>query len=236
MKPKPKNFVNVAKKALLFDLDGTLIDSLDDLVSAINRTMEQNGFAPLSRDAVSRFIGKGSRILVEKALRSVLGQTPPKEITDSIHRQYLTNMLLTQGRYTRCFDGLHESLTQFQNLGFSLALVTNKPRANTLQLLKQLELEKFFPVVVAGDDTPHPKPAPDILFSAMRQLGVESKDCIMIGDSMNDAQAALEAGSPCFLLQTGYNEGINIADWAKIHAPESLVFANIKDIVSYLSQ
>ena len=226
----------MADKALLFDLDGTLIDSLDDLVSAINLTMEQNGFAPLSRDAVSRFIGKGSRILVEKALRAVLGNLPPPKTVDLIHRQYLTNMLQTQGRYTRCFDGVHESLSAFQKFGFSLALVTNKPRANTLLLLEQLDLGKYFSVVIAGDDTPNPKPAPDILLNAMQKLGLGPHDCIMIGDSMNDALAAQNAETSCILLETGYNEGISISEWAKIHAPESLVFANIKDIVSYLSK
>ena len=232
-----KPLVNVAKhQALLFDLDGTLIDSLDDLVSAINLTMVQNQLPPLCREAVSRFIGKGSRILVEKALREILGNLPSTEILDSIHQQYLQNMLETQGHYTRCFEGVHSVLGTLKKGGYLLALATNKPRVNTLRLLEQLELGDFFSVIVAGDDTPNPKPAPDILIQAMQSLGVTPDTSIMIGDSMNDALAAKSAHTACILLETGYNEGINIKDWAKIHAPESLVFANIKDIVPFLTK
>ena len=228
---------NVAKpQALLFDLDGTLIDSLDDLVSAINLTLVQNQLSPLSREVVSCFIGKGSRILVEKALREILGHLPPSTIVDSIHRQYLQNMLQTQGRYTRCFEGVHSVLGTLKAEGYLLALATNKPRVNTLRLLEQLGLAEFFSVVVAGDDTPNPKPAPDILIQAMQSLGIAPNNCIMVGDSMNDALAAQSAHTTCILLETGYNEGIKIGDWAKIHAPESLVFANIKDIVPFLTK
>lgn len=234
---KMKQRTNVVnKKALLFDLDGTLIDSLDDLVSAINQTMTANNLSSLSREAVSRFIGKGSFILVEKALKEVLGKLPAKNVVEQIHRQYLQNMLHTRGRYTRCFDGVHASLDALKNGGFCLALVTNKPRINTLRLIQQLDLDRFFSVIVAGDDTPNPKPAPDILIVAMTQLGLAPQECIMIGDSMNDALAAQNADTACVLLETGYNEGIGIADWAQIHAPKAKVFATLKDAVPFLKK
>lgn len=220
--------------ALLFDLDGTLVDSLDDIVVALNDTMGQYGFAPLCRDVVSRFIGKGSRVLVEKALRETLSQLPESGFVDVFVEKYLQNMLQTQGQWTRCFEGVIDSLETLRAHGFELALVTNKPRANTCLLLSQLKLESLFSIIVAGDDTPHPKPAPDMLLLAAQLLHKHPDDCIMIGDSMNDALAAQNARIACYLVQTGYNEGINIGDWAKIHAPEALLFANIRAIASHL--
>lgn len=228
--------VVVNKQALLFDLDGTLIDSLDDLVCAINLTLERNRLPTLSREAVSRMIGKGTRILVEKALFESLGHVPTPESLERIHLEYRQNMIATQGRFTRCFEGVPLALEQLKNTGFKLALVTNKPRVNTLYLLEQLRLLPLFDEIVAGDDVLNPKPAPEMLFRAMQSLNVSADECFMVGDSLNDAQAAKRAQVACILVETGYNEGINIKEWAKIHTPESLVFANIKDIVSFLSQ
>jgi phosphoglycolate phosphatase len=127
-------------------------------------------------------------------------------------------------------------LEALKNGGFCLALVTNKPRINTLRLIQQLDLDRFFSVIVAGDDTPNPKPAPDILMVAMTQLGLAPQECIMIGDSMNDALAAQNANTACVLLETGYNEGIGIAEWAQIHAPKAKVFATLKDAVPFFKK
>ena len=232
--PKPKKPALEAKPALLFDLDGTLVDSLDDLVAAINATMLQCNLRPLSREDVARIIGKGSRVLVEKALLLRDPSTIDPIKIESVHRLYLQQLDDINGRHTHCFEGVTESLAHLKADGFSIALVTNKPRRHTLTLLRQLHLDHFFDVVVAGGDASTLKPAPEMLLLAARALVRNPSDCIMIGDSMNDALAAQNAQMTSILLKTGYNEGVNIDKWAQKYAPDSLVFANIRELVSYL--
>lgn len=221
-------------KALLFDLDGTLVDSVDDLVVAINQTLGEINARPLTRDEVTTFIGKGARNMVERSLRAVLSTAPQEDEVESCYRAYVQNMNALDAKYSKLLPYVLESLSSLKASGFRMAVVTNKPSVVIPSLLERFELKGFFDVVLGADSVVHPKPAPDMLQLACERLGVKPSEAFMIGDSMNDALAAQNATIPALLLKTGYNEGIKIEDWVKINTPNFPVFDTMRELTQYL--
>lgn len=221
-------------KALLFDVDCTLIDSLDDLEIACNQLMQSLNLAPLSRDEVSRFIGKGARILVVRALNARLGRTPTDEEIDQALRVYLRAMAEVDGRYSKLEPNVLEALERLKKFHYPMAVVTNKPHSIAEALLSKFQIRHFFDTVIGADDVTHPKPAPDMLLLAASKLNVTIEECAMIGDSMNDAQAAQNAKAHPLLLRTGFNEGVSIDDWTKIHLPLTPIFDTMEELSDYL--
>lgn len=220
-------------KALLFDLDGTLIDSVDELTFCINEAFSRLNLSALTAHEVSRFVGKGARVLVERALLYRLGTMPDKALVDQTFQLYTRSMLDNIGQHTRIYPEVLDALETLKK-SYRLGLVTNKPRAVTEALLTVIGLAPFFEILVCGDDTAHPKPAPDMLYLAMSELGVQPSECIMIGDSLNDALCAQAAGVLPILVATGYNEGVPISQWAKTSSPETRVYDNMSGVVSFL--
>ena len=221
-------------KALLFDVDGTLIDSLDDLVVANAKLMASLGFAPLSRDEVSRFIGKGARVLVIRALNARLMRAPTDDEIDHALGIYLQAMAEVDGQFSKLEPYVPKGLERLKKLGFPMAVVTNKPHAIAEALLEKFQIRPFFDAVIGADDVEHPKPAPDMLLLAASELRANIDECAMIGDSMNDALAAQNAKAHPLLLRTGFNEGIRIDDWVKIHLPLTPIFDTMKELSDYL--
>lgn len=215
--------------ALLFDLDGTLVDSLDELDLCINLALSQYHLPHIEKSDVARFIGKGTSIMVQRTLSHLIAESQCDQYFKPVLIAYNDNLSRYAGAKTICLPGVPEALDRLSQ-HYPLALVTNKPRAVTLPLLKKLGLENYFQVIVAGDDTVHPKPAPDMLWLAANKLHVEASACIMIGDSMNDQQAAMRAGMNACLLNTGYNEGINLHEWAEQFAPNCPIYDNIEQL------
>ena len=117
--------------------------------------------------------------------------------------------------HTRAIPGVLEALGIFRSEGLKLALVTNKAGVLIDAVLEQAGLSPYFPtdLRLSADDVPTPKPAPDMLLLAASRMGLDPADCMMLGDSRNDAQAAANAGMPVMLMETGYNEGEPIAKW-----------------------
>lgn len=226
--------LTTAPKGLLFDLDGTLIDSVDDLVIAINQTLSEIGARPLSRDEVCTFIGKGARNMVHRSLTAVLGDKPDEHLVDRLYLSYVHNMQSLDGKYSKLLPHVTSSLTALKQAGFKLAVVTNKPSIVIEPILKRFELTKYFSTVLGADSVEHPKPAPDMLEAAAKALDLKIDETVMIGDSMNDALAAKNAGITALLLKTGYNEGINIEDWVQINTPNFPVFDSMQELSQYL--
>ena len=221
-------------KALLFDVDGTLIDSLDDLVVANTKLMTNLNLTPLSREEVSRFIGKGARVLVIRALNARLMRAPTDGEIDHALGIYLRAMAEVDGQYSKLAPYVPEGLVRLKKLGFPMAVVTNKPHAIAEALLEKFQIRSFFDAVIGADDVEHPKPAPDMLFLAASRVGADINESAMIGDSMNDALAAQNAKAHPLLLRTGFNEGIRIDDWVKIHLPLTPIFDTMKELSDYL--
>lgn len=179
-------------RCLLFDLDGTLVDSRADLTTGINLMLGDLGRGPLPADHVLRFVGEGVRLLVERALRATQpGEPGGAEVEGAIER--------FRGHYrahlcdrTRPYPGVEEALAHFAAL--PKAVVTNKPSDLSLALLEGLGLRAHFAAVIGGDSLPERKPAPAPLLAAAVRCGSDPAACLMVGDTAVDMLAGRAAG------------------------------------------
>lgn len=210
-------------RAVLIDLDGTLMDTAPDLAAAANRMRADFDLPPLPVERIAQFVGKGAEMLVHRALTDRLdGRVDAEQFTrgsSAFYRHYH----VTNGLDTIVFDQVPQALDVLRARNLKLACVTNKPREFTLPLLDRLQLAPRFDTVVAGDDVRNKKPHPDLLLAACRNLGIETGSARMIGDSLNDALAAEAAGMRAILVKTGYNEGGSVADLANLANVDAIV-------------
>ncbi|MGL4406798.1 MAG: phosphoglycolate phosphatase [Zoogloea sp.] len=193
-------------KAVLFDLDGTLVDSIPDLAEACHRMMLDLGRPPHSVERVRTFVGKGMLNLVRRCLGAD-ENTPQAEIDAAVAR-FRHHYAQVNGEQSLLYPGVREGLEQLQAAGLPLACVTNKPEEFTFTLLEKLDLARYFAATVGGDTLPHKKPHPAPLQHACAALGVAVQQALMVGDSANDAQAAQACGMPVVLVPYGYSEGV----------------------------
>jgi phosphoglycolate phosphatase len=201
-------------QALLFDLDGTLIDSSDDLSRALNAAFTEHGLAALSREQVEPLIGQGASALIERALRTS-GQYHLVANTDHLLISFSqrSHEIYDRGRSsTRAYPFALEALRELNSMGVRLALVTNKGRDLSIKALQIINAESFFSAIVGGDTCPRRKPDPMPLHWACDLLGVEASTVCMVGDSLNDVRAAHGAGIPVWCVSHGYREGLNTED------------------------
>lgn len=197
----------IAVRAVMIDLDGTLLDTIPDLAAATNLMLGHLGHEPLPLAVVRTYVGKGIPRLVERALaRDIEGRADAATLAAAlpVFERFYTEV---NGRHTTIYPGVREGLELFRAAGFRLACVTNKSGAFTGPLLERMALAHFFELTVAGDTLPRKKPDPMQLLHACTQFGVPPEYMLMIGDSANDAQAARAAGCPVFCVPYGYNEG-----------------------------
>lgn len=179
-------------RCLLFDLDGTLIDSRADIAGSVNRTLIELALPTLPFDLVLTFVGEGVRLLVTRALRASLGREPEEAEIDhtlTVYFRHYGEHLLDE---TSIYPEVTETLHALQAL--PKAVVTNKPYEFTMTILARLNLLPHFQAVLGGDSLPERKPSPLMLLAAARQCETEPGDCLMIGDSRVDMQAGQAAG------------------------------------------
>lgn len=179
-------------RGLLFDLDGTLIDSRADIVASVNLMLDELSAVPLPATQVITFVGEGMRLLVERALRASLTREPEDaQVTHAleVYRGKYREHLLDQ---TQTYPDVYETLEAFAHL--PKAVVTNKPHEFTITILEALDLRRHFVAVIGGDSLPERKPAPAPLLEAARLCEVAPKDCLMIGDTKVDMLAGKAAG------------------------------------------
>lgn len=201
-------------KAVLFDLDGTLVDSLPELYHGVHTVLSDMGLKAPSQEAVGAMIGRGILVLVQR-LCAALGIAVESEQGRDLFDRLLKAWSESGGRHMPFYPGVIEGVEQLKDKGIRVALVTNKQRSLTVEFLQSRGLESLFDTVVAGDDCPNNKPAPDMLIRAMTEMNVCASETVMVGDSRNDALAGRAAGVSVALVETGYNEGVSIADWAR---------------------
>ncbi|MBR0568347.1 phosphoglycolate phosphatase [Azoarcus sp. L1K30] len=197
-----------APRAVLFDLDGTLLDTVGDLAEASNRMLAELSRPLRSLDEIHSFVGKGLPNLVRRCLTEG-GDATEAEIERAItvfRRHYAE----VNGQTTRIYPGVTEVLEDLRQRRIKLAVVTNKAGDFTLPLLARMGLSSFFDAVVSGDTLAVKKPDPAVLHHACELLQVEAGDALMIGDSQNDALAARGAGIPVLLVTYGYSEGMPV--------------------------
>lgn len=191
-------------QAAIVDLDGTLVDTLDDFVDALGATLAGFGLPPVDRAFVARTVGKGS----EHLLRCTLAEAgADAALFDTAMARYQQQYRLINGRHARVYPGVPEGLARLSACGLRLACLTNKPTAFARELLRVKGLAAYFSHVFGGDAFARRKPDPLPLLEACAALGSEPRRTLMVGDSRNDAQAARAAGCPVVLVTYGYNHG-----------------------------
>lgn len=196
--------------AVIFDLDGTLIDTAREIALALNRTCAELQLPSLQKKAVENLIGRGVHSMVERALQQV--GTASVDVDAAVARFEL-HYAKTVGTEAELFRGVLEGLTLLRDEGYKMSVVTNKPRYFTEKLLERLGLKEFFVGWVTGDDGIRRKPHGDMLVAACSLMGSSTRASLVIGDSDNDVLAARNAGCPVWCVPYGYNEG---------RAPETL--------------
>lgn len=193
--------------SVLFDLDGTLLDTIPDLASACNAMRIDLGLPALPEERIATFVGKGSENLVRRALTDL--PNPPADYTQALESFYY-HYQLCNGQHSRLYPGVLEGLDDFKSQGLRLAVVTNKPEQFARPLLEQTGLASYFELIVGGDTCPRKKPDPMPFVYACEQMNLAPEQSLVVGDSMNDAQAARAANIPVLLVPYGYNEGMDV--------------------------
>ncbi|MDR1854081.1 MAG: phosphoglycolate phosphatase [Azoarcus sp.] len=193
-------------EAVLFDLDGTLLDTIADLAAASNAMLAELGRPPRTQAEIHSFVGKGIGNLVWRCL-SEGGPAATPEETDAALQVFRRCYAAVNGRATQPYPGVADLLATLHARDMKMAVVTNKATAFTLPLLEQFGFARYFGAVVCGDTLPVRKPDPAAVEHACAQLGVVPTRALMVGDSANDAEAARAAGMPVLLVSYGYSEG-----------------------------
>lgn len=185
----------------IFDLDGTLLNTLNDLAASTNYALRSAGMPEHSVEDVRRFVGNGVKKLMERAIPDGLDNPKFDETYATFRRHYLEHSLDT----TKPYEGIPEVLAELKRRGKKLAIVSNKFYAATQELAKH-----FFPetiqVAIGERENIHKKPAPDTVLEAMRQLGVGKEGSIYIGDSDVDIDTAKNVGIPCISVLWGFSD------------------------------
>ena len=204
-------FAGELPKLVMFDLDGTLIDSVPDLAAAVDVMLRQLGRDPAGDDQVRHWVGNGARVLVRRALA---GGMAHEHIDEGATEQALALFLEAYaGDHSRStvYPGVRALLDQLQADQVPLALVTNKPSRFVPELLADKQLDGYFRLLVGGDTLPVQKPDPAALNWVMQQAAVSAAQALFVGDSRSDVLAARAAGVPVVAVSYGYNHGQSIA-------------------------
>lgn len=191
-------------RAIIWDLDGTLIDSVADLTTALNRLLAEWGLDKLPAAVVRPMIGDGAARLVERAFAASGAPLASASLEGTVLR-FLELYGERPVDETRVFEGAVAAMDQLTRAGWAHGLCTNKPHAITTDILARLGLDDRISVVVGGDSTPQTKPHPVPLLSCLRQMGVACIDAVMIGDSAIDVLAARAAGVRVIIVTFGYS-------------------------------
>ncbi len=196
-------------QAVLFDMDGTLVDTLPDIAAAMNAALLELHLRPLATERIGVFIGKGPRSL---ALR-VLDEQPSLDAAERVARiapllsAYVRNYEPRIAQRSTMYPGVYDALTRLAASNIRMAVVTNALQHLAERVLERFDLARFMALILGGDRVAHGKPHPQPLLGACGVLGVEPASALMVGDSENDVLAARAAGCPVVAVPYGYNAG-----------------------------
>ncbi len=200
-------------KMVLFDLDGTLIDSVPDLLVAVNQLMDELGMPHRAEANVRNWVGNGIERLVERALTDDVHGVPDAALFEKAMPIFKRFYASSNGKHSCVFPGVFEGIAYVKSLGLRVGCVTNKAAAFTLPLLKDMGLLDQFETVIAGDTLPMKKPDPAPLIYAAGWFHIHPSEALMIGDSLSDVKAARAAGFSIICMSYGYNHGEDIRNY-----------------------
>jgi len=194
---------------VLFDLDGTLLDTAADITLAINRAVAEYGWTAMAESDVRRMIGRGGLVLVERAAQAqqrTLDESTKASILERFFHHY-GELEERDDSTAQPYPGVMAALQRLHEAGLRTAVITNKQQRFAVALLERLGLSQWFDLTVGGDSCERRKPDPQPLLFACQSLRLPAAQALMVGDSINDVQAARAAGIAIICVTYGYNEG-----------------------------
>ncbi|MCQ3923980.1 MAG: phosphoglycolate phosphatase [Rhodocyclaceae bacterium] len=197
-------------KAVLIDLDGTLLDTVPDLADAANAMLAELGRLTLPQNTIRDFVGKGIPNLVGRCL-GYPGESDAPEAREAL-ALFKRHYAAVNGRKTRIYPGVPEGLRALRAAGLKTACVTNKAGAFTEQLLAATGLDRLLDLTVSGDTLAEKKPHPLPFLHLCERFGIAPAEALVVGDSRNDVAGARAAGCPVFCVPYGYSEGEDVRD------------------------
>jgi phosphoglycolate phosphatase len=195
----------VSSPLVIFDLDGTLVDTAPDLIDSLNHTIAPAGLAPMTLDDLNHLVGQGARVMIKRAfeLRKVaLDEAQAETLFNDFVDHYRQNM---PGK-SRPFPGVVECLERLAAAGMTVAICTNKSEALAIPLIEELGLSDHFAAITGGDTFPVRKPDAAHIFGTIEKAGGTKGNAVMVGDSVNDILAARNAGVPSIGVDFGYSD------------------------------
>lgn len=192
------------REAIIFDLDGTLVDSAPDLCAALNAVMDQQNRPRVTLEAVRHMVGEGARRLIEQGL-SASGPTPDAAEIERHYPAFIDHYQANISANTTLFPAVRDVLEHLSENGATLALCTNKPIGMTERLLVDLSIDHHFAAVLGGDSLPVRKPDPVHLLETVARIGARSDRAVLVGDSPADIAAARNAAIPVIAVSYGYS-------------------------------
>ncbi len=206
---------------VLFDLDGTLVDTAPDLIACLNKALTTHGFNPISSDAIKPFISYGAAVMITKSI----------DTTDqAIHSQILESMLALYqdniAEHSQFFPGMQKTLATIESLGLKWGIVTNKRERFTTPLVEAFNLKQRASCIISGDTTANSKPHPEPMLTACTLANVKPEECVYIGDALHDIEAGKNSKMKTLAATYGYIKPDDDPDtWgadALIDSPEQL--------------
>lgn len=216
-------------KAVMVDLDGTLIDTAPEIALAANAMLDALNLSSLPVAKIQTFIGDGAAKLVERCMTETLREAPNANLlleAQTLFFAHYADVVSISQPYPQAEQGLQ----QLKKIGLPLACITNKPAKFTVPLLQATGLIDYFDLVVSGDTLPKKKPEPDQIFHICKQFGMEPWEALLIGDSNTDILAAKNAGCYVFTVPYGYNQGLAID-----HGSVDAMIEHLADTLNYLN-
>ena len=201
-------------RAVLFDMDGTLVDTLPDIAVAVNAALRDLGLRALDEARIGTLIGNGPRILSRRALdaQETLTDAERERLTDALLAGYSNNYAVQAGKNGRLFPGTLEGLRELSALGLKIGVVTNALQHLAETVLERFGVAAYVQCVVGGDQVARNKPHPEALWKACDAFGVAPQETLMVGDSVNDVAAARAAGCEIVCVPHGYDQGHSVHD------------------------
>jgi phosphoglycolate phosphatase len=214
---------------IVFDLDGTLIDTAPDLIGALNHVLIAEGLSPVSMRDVGLLVGQGARAMIERGM-AIQGVRPPAPAMDAHFAAFIAHYSDHIADHSHLFDGAANALDHLLDSGAKLAVCTNKSQKLADQLLQELQILQKFSAVVGADSVPKRKPHGDHILLTIKAAGGNPARAVMVGDSRTDERAARNAGLPFIFVPFGYE--VETAE--QLHA--DAVISHYSDLVRVIAK
>lgn len=218
--------MSITVRGLVFDLDGTLIDSRGDITRAVNHVLEGSGRAPLPLTTVASYVGDGAVMLMQRATQLAAGSPELERLCELFRDYYAAHAT----EHTLVYPGVRETLERLRHSPYRVALCTNKPRVITDRVLEQLQLNQYFEATVCADDLPFKKPHPAPLLAIAGRLNLDASELVMIGDGSQDVLCGKAAGA----RTVGVTYGIKPQDEVLSCSPDHVI-DTFEDVLTVLA-